>query len=92
MEKSLASTIEQTIETKHEKTPISASKIDARGLPGELGRASSSAKTDKSSEKARSKYLRGLRKFLSELERGNFERGSANASGPVRAGAPHSED
>ena len=48
-------------------------------------RASSSAKTVRSSEKARPKCLRGFRKFISGCERGNFERASATASGPGRA-------
>ena len=56
---------------KHlEKTVVSGSKIEARGVLGSLGRASWSAKTAKSSEKARSKCLRGLRKILSLRERG----------------------
>ena len=46
-----------------EKTVVSDSQIEARGVLGTRGRASSSAKTAKSSEKARPKCLRGLRKF-----------------------------
>ena len=40
-----------------------------------------------SSEKARAECLRGLRKFIRERERGDFERESASASGQERAGA-----
>ena len=78
---------------KHlEKTVVSGSKIEARGVLGSLGRASWSAKTAKSSEKARSKCLRGFRKFISGLERGNFERERAIASGQERAGPEARED
>ena len=58
-----------------------ASKIEARSVPGRLGGASLSAKTVKSNEKVRSKSLRGLRKNLSQRERGHFERARASASG-----------
>ena len=70
---------------KLEKTAVSGSKNKVRGVLGTLGRASSSVKTAKSSEKARPKCLRGLRKFISERERGHFERESATAGGPERA-------
>ena len=69
-----------------EKTVVLDSTIEAGGVPGTLGRANLSAKTAKSGEKARSKCLRGLRKFISGLERSNFERESANVSGLGRAG------
>ena len=69
-----------------EKTVVSGSKIEARGVLGTLGRASSSAKTAKSSEKARPKCPRGLRKFISGRERGNFERESASSAPEERAG------
>ena len=70
-----------------EKAAVSTSKIEARGVPGRLGRASSSAKTASSSEKARSKCLRGLRKIISGRERGNFERDSATRAPDERAEA-----
>ena len=63
------------------KTVVLGSKIEAGGVPGTLGRASLGAKTAKSGEKARSKCLRGFRKFISGRERGNFERESATVSG-----------
>ena len=68
-----------------EKTVVSGSKIEARGVLGTLGRASSSAKTAKSSEKARPKCPRGLRKFISGRERSNFQRESASSAPDERA-------
>ena len=62
---------------KSRKTAVSDSKIEAPGVLGRLGGASLSAKTAKSSEKTRSKCLRGFRKFISQRKRGNFERESA---------------
>ena len=59
-----------------EKTAVSDSKSE--GVLGTLGQAISSAKTAKSTEKARAKCPRGLRKLLSERERRNFERESTN--------------
>ena len=56
------------------------------GVLGNLGRANLSAKTTKLSDKARSKCLRGFRKFISERERGKFEREGATAGCPGRAG------
>ena len=70
-----------------EKTTVEGSKIEARGVLGTLGRASSSAKTAKSSEKVRPKCLRGLRKFICWRERADFERKGSTASGQGRAGA-----
>ena len=66
---------------KFEKTVVLDSKIEAGGVPGRLGRTSLGAKTAKSGEKARSKCLRGFRKFISGREQGNFERESATGSG-----------
>ena len=71
---------------KLRKTVVSGSKIEAQGVLGTLGRASSSAKTAKSSEKARPKCPRGFRKFISGRERGNFERESASSAPEERAG------
>ena len=62
---------------KSRKTAVSDSKTEAPGVLGRLGGASLSAKTAKSSEKTRSKCLRGFRKFISQRKRGNFERESA---------------
>ena len=62
------------------------SKIEARGVLGTLGQASSSGKTAKSNEKARPKYLRGFRKIFSGRERGNFERDGAPSAPEERAG------
>ena len=68
------------------KTVVSGSKIEARGVLGTLGRASSSAKTAKSSEKARLKSPWGLRKLFTGCERGNFERDGAPSAPEERAG------
>ena len=78
---------EPTWRPKTSKIEAKPSKIEARGVLGTLGGASSSAKTAKSSEKARSKCLRSLRKFLCRRERGNFERESASSAPEERAGA-----
>ena len=56
-----------------EKTVVLDSKIEAGGVPGRLGRTSLGAKPSKSGKKARSKCLRGFRKFTSGHERSNFE-------------------
>ena len=69
-----------------EKTVVLDSKIEAGGVPGRLGRTSLGAKTAKSGKKARSKCLRGLRKFISGRERSNFERESATRAPEERAG------
>ena len=74
-----------------EKTVVLDSKIEAGGVPGRLGRTSLGAKTAKSGKKARSKCLRGLRKFISGRERSNFERESATRAPEERAGARASE-
>ena len=68
-----------------EKTVVLDSKIEAGGVPGRLGRTSLGAKTAKSGKKARSKCLRGLRKFISGRERSNFERERAPRKRPRRA-------
>ena len=68
-----------------EKTVVLDSKIEAGGVPGRLGRTSLGAKTAKSGKKARSKCLRGLRKFISGRERSNFERESASSAPDERA-------
>ena len=57
------------VRKKLEQTGVLDSKIEARSLPGGLGRAGLSAQTAKLSEKVRSKCLRGLRKFISERDR-----------------------
>ena len=64
-----------------EKTVVLDSKIEAGGVLGKLGRTILGAKTAKSGKKARSKCLRGLRKFINGREQGNFERESATVSG-----------
>ena len=61
------------------------SKIQAfrlpKSSPGALRTSKSRTKAASASEKVRSKCLRGLRKILSQRERGLFERAGAPASG-----------
>ena len=66
-----------------QKTSLGAPK----SLPGASGRPKIEPKRPSSSDKARSKCLWGLRKFMSEREPGNFERESASSAPDERAEA-----
>ena len=70
-----------------EKTVFSDSKTVAQGIPGNLGRASLSAKIAKSSKKAL-EVPPGPPKFFSQRKRGNFERETAPRSLQGARGPP----
>ena len=70
-----------------EKTVFSDSKIEARGVPGNLGRASLRAKMAKSSEKVCSKCLRGLRNVIFSATEATSSR-KVGPEPPYSAGAP----